>query len=365
MELNFEAFKQIVKEITDEATALGEPYIFSGEIDKYLKKRGINIYKYTGELGKKGRRILDKEITNYLIKCVNEILQRFEVEGILDEKKDLEREFLEMLRLFAKLQDINSAYNLMNDFYYHFNPYDYNYIVLLNELRWLNLDPKTEMVAVKIKDIINIDEDRESVKEQKIIQDKEIIQDQEIEEMSVHEYLERRYKEDSIEDLPQCEYEEEEHPLDPFIQAIDELFANKADVKPSLEIAKEYLKTKGLSLEIYTKKELIRFLNDLASMIVNRMLFENEELAHLYDSMWLEDISYECLKRLSLDSLYCQVTYLISLNMICGNGSYEASFEAYEFVKKRIKPNDLESLMLELLEDELSRRKKTSKGGKR
>jgi len=56
--------------------------------------------------------------------------------------------------------------------------------------------------------------------------------------------------------------------------------------------------------------------------------------------------------------------------MICGNGSYKASLEAYEFVKKRIKPNDLESLMLELLEDEFSRRgkrakTKSSKGGKR
>ncbi|WP_041430350.1 hypothetical protein [Thermodesulfobacterium geofontis] len=74
------------------------------------------------------------------------------------------------------------------------------------------------------------------------------------------------------------------------------MFANKADVKPTLEMAKEYLKTKGLSLETFSKRELIEFLNVLASLIADRILSDDEELAKIYNSMWLEDIKIYCLK---------------------------------------------------------------------
>jgi hypothetical protein len=353
--VNLEEFKQIIKELTDEAKTLGKPYIFLTELDRLLRNKGINLYRYTGELDKKERRIIDREIISQLIKCANEILERFDAETILDERKKLEREFLEILRMFAKLKDIDSAYYLMHDFYYYFNPYDFNYIVILNELRTLNLDPETEMVSLKIKDIINIDED------QKFTEKGDVVQDKEIEEVSIQEYPERRCKEEPKVELPQCECEEEEYPLDPIIQAIEELFANKADVKPTLEMAKEYLKTKGLSLETFSKRELIEFLNVLASLIADRILSDDEELAKIYNSMWLEDINNYCLKNLNPKNPYCKVMYLFYLDIIGRYGAEKASLEAYEFVKKRVEPNEVEKLLMELLEDELSKRQRRAK----
>jgi hypothetical protein len=185
------------------------------------------------------------------------------------------------------------------------------------------------------------------------------------------EYLEHRCREEPNVELPQCECEEEEYPLDPIIQAIEELFANKADVKPTLEMAKEYLKTKGLSLETFSKRELIEFLNVLASLIADRILFDDEELAKIYNSMWLEDINIYCLKNLSPKNPYCRVMYLFYLDIIGRYGAEKASLEAYEFVKERVEPNEVEKLLIELLEDELSKRQRRAKlnqskrGGKR
>jgi len=276
--VNLEEFKQIIKELTDEAKVLGTPYINLTELDRLLRNKGINIYRYTQELDKNERRIIDREILSQLVKSANEILERFDAETVLDERRKLEREFLEILRIFTKLKNIDMAYDLMQDLYYYFDPYDFNYIILLNELRTLNLDPETEMVELKVKDIIIIDED------QKFTEKEDAVQDKEIEEVSIREYLERRCKEEPNVELPQCECEEE-YPLDPIIQTIEELFANKADVKPTLEMAKEYLKTKRLSLETFSNRELKEFLNVLASLIAERILFDNEELANIYDSM--------------------------------------------------------------------------------
>lgn len=156
--VNLKEFKQVIKELTDEAKVLGNPYIFLTELDNLLRSKGINIYRYSRELDKNERKIIDNEILSQLVKSVDEILKRFSAETVLDERRKLEREFLEILRMFAKLKDIDMAYNLMQDLYYYFSPYDFNYIVLLNKLRWLNLDPETEMVKLRIKDIINIDE---------------------------------------------------------------------------------------------------------------------------------------------------------------------------------------------------------------
>jgi len=355
--INLEDQRQIAKELTDEAIALGNPYIRLAELDSLLENKGINIYSYTGELDKKERKAIDREICNQLIKCTNEILERFNAGPVLDERKKLEREFLEILRMLAKLKNTWMAYNLMNDLYYYFSPYDYNYILLLSELRRQNLDPETEMISLKIKDIINIDEDQLITGKQETVQDKEVAE----EEMSIWEYLEHRSKEEPNVEPPPCECEEEEHPLDPFIQTIEELHSNWADVKPTLEVAKEYLKAKGLSLETFSKKELIEFLNDLASMIANRILFDDEELANIYNSMWLEDISVECSERQSLEDPYCKVMYLFYLDIIGRFGAEKVSYEAYEFVKRRVEPNEVEKLLMELLEDELSRRQSRTK----
>jgi len=340
--VNLEEFKQIIKELTDEAKVLGNPYIYLTELDRLLRNKGINLYRYTQELDKNERRIIDREILSQLVKSADEILSGFSAEAVLDEKRKLEREFLEILRMFAKLKDINMAYNLMQDLYYYFNPYDFNYIVFLNELRWLNLDPKTEMVKLGIRDFINFGEDKKFT---------------ELED----EYLESRCKEEPSVELPYFKIEEEEYPLDPIIQAIEELFANKADVKPTLEMAKEYLKTKGLSLETFSKKELIVFLNVLASLIAERMLFDDEELANIYDSMWLEDISDYCLKNLSYKNSYCRVMYFFYLDVIGRCGAEQASLEAYQFVKQRVEPNEVEKFLMKLLEDELNRRQMETK----
>jgi hypothetical protein len=348
--VNLEEFKQIIKELTDEAKVLGNPYIYLTELDRLLRNKGINLYRYTQGLDKNERRIIDKEILSQLVKSADEILKRFNTEVVLDEKRKLEREFLEILRMFAKLKNIDMAYNLMQDLYYYFNPYDFNYIILLNKLRWLNLDPETEMVKIKIKDIINIDEG------ENFIEKEGLVQDEEIEERSFREYFECRCGKETNVVLPQCECEEEEYPLEPVIQAIEELLANKADVKPTLEMAKEYLKTKGLSLETFSKRELIEFLNVLASLIAERMLFDDEELANIYNSMWLEDINVYCFENLSLQNSYCRVMYLFYLDIIGRCGAEQASLEAYQFVKQRVEPNEVEKLLMELLEDELNRR---------
>ena len=247
------------------------------------------------------------------------------------------------------------AYDLMQDLYYYFNPYDFNYIVLLNKLRWLNLDPETEMVKPRVKDIINIDED------QRLTEKEDVVQDEELEERSFRDYHERRYKEETNVEFMQCECEEEKHPLNPIIQAMEELFANKADVKPTLEMAKEYLKTKGLSLETFSNRELKEFLNVLAFLVAERMIFDDEELANIYNSMWLEDINFYCFENLSLKSPYCKVMYLFYLNFIAGYGAEKASLEVYEFVKQRVEPNEAEKLLMELLEDELSKRQRKTK----
>ena len=91
------------------------------------------------------------------------------------------------------------------------------------------------------------------------------------------------------------------------------------------------------------------------------MLFDDEELANIYDSMWLEDISVYCLKNLSPKTPYCRVMYLFYLDIIGRCGADKASLEAYEFVKQRVKPNEVEKLLMELLEDELSKRQRKKK----
>jgi hypothetical protein len=139
------------------------------------------------------------------------------------------------------------------------------------------------------------------------------------------------------------------------------LFANKADVNPTLEMAKEYLKIKGLNLESFSNIELSEFLNVLASLIAERMLFDDEELANIYDSMWLVDINFYCFENLSLQNPYCKVMYLFYLTFIAGYSAEKASLEAYEFVKQRIEPNEVEKLLMELLEDELSKRQRKTK----
>jgi len=353
--VNLKEFKQVIKELTDEAKVLGNPYIFLTELDNLLRSKGINIYRYSRELDKNERKIIDNEILSQLVKSVDEILKRFSAETVLDERRKLEREFLEILRMFAKLKDIDMAYNLMQDLYYYFSPYDFNYIVLLNKLRWLNLDPETEMVKLRIKDIINIDEGENFTEKEDVVQDKEI------EESSFREHFECRCGEEANVELPQCECEEDKHPLNPIIQAIEELIANKADVKPTLEMAKEYLRTKGLSLETFSNRELREFLNVLASLIAERMLFDEEELANIYDSMWLVDINFYCFENLSLKNPYCKVMYLFYLTFIAGYGAEEASLEVYEFVKQRVEPNEAEKLLMELLEEELSKRQRKTK----
>jgi hypothetical protein len=72
----------------------------------------------------------------------------------------------------------------------------------------------------------------------------------------------------------------------------------------------------------------------------------------------LEEFS---LKNLSLKNPYCKVMYLFYLDFIAGYGAEEASLEVYEFVKQRVEPNEVEKLLMELLEDELSKRQRETK----
>jgi len=53
--------------------------------------------------------------------------------------------------------------------------------------------------------------------------------------------------------------------------------------------------------------------------------------------------------------------YLFYLDIIGRCGAEKASLETYEFVKQRVEPNDEEKLLMELLEDELSKRQRKTK----
>jgi len=319
MEINFELLREIAKEITDEATLSGEPYISLENIDEYLGSEVIHFF-HIRKLTTKESKILNKEIKNSFLNTVNSILQKFEDKTILDERKKFEKEFLEILRMLAKLNVINSTFLLMNELYYYFNPYDYNYIVLLNLIRILNPEPELftgslllEVMYIKaVKALALSKEKRNEVKD----------------------------------------------PLEQLYEATEELFISNNNTKPSLEKAKKYIKSKGISFEDYTKVKLIRFLNEMNLEVVLRMILDNEELSNLIISMPPEYILNKCLAKENIDPTFCQLKYLILLAQICKSGRYKASLEAYEFVKQRIKPNDLESLILELLEDEHSSRKK-------
>ena len=91
------------------------------------------------------------------------------------------------------------------------------------------------------------------------------------------------------------------------------------------------------------------------------MLFDDEELAKIYNSMWLEDINFYCFKNLSLQNPYCKVIYLFHLYVIGRCGAEKATLETYEFVKQRVEPNEVEKLLMELLEEELSKRQRKTK----
>jgi hypothetical protein len=77
--------------------------------------------------------------------------------------------------------------------------------------------------------------------------------------------------------------------------------------------------------------------------------------------MWLEDISVYCLKNLSPKTPYCRVMYLFYLDIIGRYGAEQASLEAYQFVKQRVEPNEVEKFLMKLLEDELNRRQRKTK----
>lgn len=47
---DLEEFKQIIKELTDEAKVLGNPYIYLTELDRLLRNKGINLYIYSQDI---------------------------------------------------------------------------------------------------------------------------------------------------------------------------------------------------------------------------------------------------------------------------------------------------------------------------
>jgi hypothetical protein len=53
--------------------------------------------------------------------------------------------------------------------------------------------------------------------------------------------------------------------------------------------------------------------------------------------------------------------YLFYLGIIGRCGAEQASLEAYQFVKQRVEPNEVEKLLMELLEEELSKRQRKTK----
>ena len=57
--------------------------------------------------------------------------------------------------------------------------------------------------------------------------------------------------------------------------------------------------------------------------------------------------------------------YFFHLNFIAGYGAEKASLEVYKFVKQRVEPNEVEKLLMELLEDELSKRQRKTKKTKK
>jgi len=67
------------------------------------------------------------------------------------------------------------------------------------------------------------------------------------------------------------------------------------------------------------------------------------------------------LKNLNPKNPYCRLMYFFYLDIIGRYGAEQASLHAYEFVKQRVEPNEVERLIMEVLEDELNRRQRETK----
>jgi len=316
--LNLKKLKKLVDDITESALAEGKEILYVSEILKALGKYGFSLNKIMFELTEADRQNIENEIRSLALNCSNQALKSLNnIDSVYDEELTFKKDFLEMLKLFAKYGRIADIHNLFSNLRFFFNLTEINYMNTLCEIYFTNFLSEEEMVKAKVNDLLG---------------------EAQIEEETLEEDF------------------EEESPVNPFLKVIEETIKHSSG-NVSLESIKENLKANGLNLDNYTKEELICFLNDTACMIIDRMIYDDEELSDLYNSTDLETISEDCFfKNFNFNNINCKLIYLVILYMLCSTGYLNKTLDTYLFARSRINPNKTEALLISLLEDELSRR---------
>ena len=308
----------MVDDITKSTLTEGKEILYVSEILKALGKYGFNLDKMMYKLTDGDKQNVENEIRSLALSCANQALESLNrTDLVYNEELTLKKDFLEMLKLFAKYGRVTDIHNLFSNLKFFFNPTDINYMKVLFEIYFTNFLPEEEMVEVKIGDLLG--------------------------ETQAEEVLEE-------------DFEEKQSPVNSFLEVIEETIKHTSG-NVSLELIKENLKTKGLNLDTYNKKELISLLNDAACVIIDRMIYEDKKLSDLYNSTDFETISGDCFfKNFNSGNINCKLMYLVTLYMLCSTGYLNKTLDTYLFARPRINPDKAEALLLSLLEDELSRR---------
>ena len=316
--LNLEKLRKLVDDITESALAEGKEILYVSEILKALKKYGFNLDEMMYKLTDGDRQNVENEIRSLALSCANQALESLnKADSVYNEELTLKKDFLEMLKLFAKYGRIADIHNLFSNLKFFFNLTNVNYMNTLCEIYFTNFLSEEEMVKAKVSDLL----------------------------------CETQIEEETLE-----EDFEEESPVNSFLKVIEETIKHSSE-DVNLELIKENLKANGLNPENYTKEELICFLNDTACMIIDRMIYDDEKLSDLYNSTNLETISENCFFRsFNSNNINCKLIYFVTLYMLCSIGYLNKTLDTYLFARSKINPNKTEKLLLSFLEDELSRR---------
>ena len=211
--LNLEKLKKLVDDITESALAEGKEILYVSEILKALGKYGFSLNKMMFELTEADRQNIENEIRSLALNCSNQALKSLNnIDSVYDEELTFKKDFLEMLKLFAKYGRIADIHNLFSNLRFFFNLTDINYMNTLCEIYFTNFLSEEEMVKAKVNDLLG---------------------EAQIEE----EILEEDF--------------EEESPVNPFLKVIEETIKHSSG-NVSLESIKENLKANGLNLDNYT-----------------------------------------------------------------------------------------------------------------
>ena len=111
--LNLEKLKKLVDDITKSALAEGKEILYVSEILKALGKCGFNLDEMMYKLTNGDRQNVENEIRSLALSCANQALESLNrTDLVYNEELTLKKDFLEMLKLFAKYGRIADIHNL-------------------------------------------------------------------------------------------------------------------------------------------------------------------------------------------------------------------------------------------------------------